>query len=290
MNRNWLFSITLFGCSCAAFSQSSAPVAVPDLEPGAGKSGTPSVSGLNPAPIERALLAAASKAQEIPNSAALEKAWAYYGKWQGAWQAGHAKPTGQDREEVIAYTDSLLKPLKKLAETEKLGKSSLDFDRLKKAAQVGSPEFNASRQNENTQALKALAIMGLTEHELDIRHPDPVRNGVKMAYLVLEKLEPRTPLDPDIYFFMARIALDAQQNEFAWTAARLGAYMKAEPEDHDLEFVCFIGAAAAGEQWPAIQKMIREVAGDAAQADRVLAKAAPFFSGKIKFQNVPPAR
>jgi len=186
-------------------------------------------SGLNPLPVGRTQLAAASKAQTIPNSKTLDNAWAYYQKWQGAWRPNHVKPTAAEKQEVLDFTSSLLAQLESLAASEKLGKQSIDGERLKKMVVVGSPEFREALQSQGTQTLKSLLLMGFAQHELDIA------DGVKIAQPLLIKLLARTPLDPDLYLLYARLSIDAQQKQAAWHAARTGIFMRPDPSDNDLE-------------------------------------------------------
>ncbi len=236
----------------------------------------PQSSGLNPLPVGRAQLASASKAQEVPNSATLDKAWAYYQKWQGAWRPDHVKPTMTEKQEVLDFTSKLLAQLVPLATSEKLGKQSIDANRLQSMVIVGSPEFREALQSEGTQTLKSLVLMGLAQHELDIA------DGVKIAHPLLMKLLTRTPLDPDLYLLYARLSIDAQQKQAAWHAVRTGIFMRSTPSDNDLEFAAFIGSQVVKEQWPTIQVMLREVATDQNQADRVIKKATQLFTGNTK--------
>lgn len=238
-------------------------------------------SGLNPLPVSRTQLAAASKAQTIPNSKTLDNAWAYYQKWQGAWRPNHVKPTASERQDVLDFTSSLLAQLVSLAASEKLGKQSIDGERLKKIVMIGSPEFQETLQSPGTQTLKSLLLMGFTQHELDIA------DGVKIAHPLLIKLLARTPLDPDLYLLYARLSIDAQQKQAAWHAARTGVFMRPDPSDNDLEFVAFIGSQAAKEDWPKIQVMLKEIAIDNGQADRVIKKATPLFTGNTKSTFTP---
>jgi len=240
-------------------------------------------SGLNPLPVGRTQLAAASKAQTIPNSKTLDNAWAYYQKWQGAWRPNHVKPTAAEKQEVLDFTSSLLAQLESLAASEKLGKQSIDGERLKKMVVVGSPEFREALQSQGTQTLKSLLLMGFAQHELDIA------DGVKIAQPLLIKLLARTPLDPDLYLLYARLSIDAQQKQAAWHAARTGIFMRPDPSDNDLEFVAFIGSQAAKDQWPIIQVMLKEVALDNDQAERVIKKATQLYTGNTKSTFTPLA-
>jgi len=244
---------------------------------------SPRSSGLNPLPVGRIQLAAASKAQEIPNSTTLDKAWAYYQKWQGAWRPDHVKPTPTEKREVLDFTSELLAQLVPLATSEKLGKQSIDANRLQRMVIVGSPEFCEALQSQGTQTLKSLVLMGLAQHELDIA------DGAKIAHPLLIKLLARTPLDPDLYLLYARLSIDAQQKEAAWNAVRTGIFMRSTPSDNDLEFAAFIGSQAVKDQWPTVQVMLREVATDQYQAERVIHKATQLFTGNTKSTFTPLA-
>ncbi len=238
-------------------------------------------SGLNPVPMSREVLAAASKAQEVPQSPILQQAWAHYMKWQGAWKPRHQKPTAAEREEIVALTTSLLAQLPQLAESEKLGSKSADPLRDEKMMVIGSPEFNAVRQTPGTQTLKALLLMGFAEHELDIAQ------GAQIAYPLLIKLIGRTPLDSDLYFLYARLSVDAQEPKAAWQAIRMGAYFRADLTDEDFDFIGFVGASVAKDQWDKIQKMLRYLAADDAQANKAIARVEPLYSEQAKFQVIP---
>jgi hypothetical protein len=234
------------------------------------------ISGLNPLPISREQLTMAVRAQELPNTKVLQQAWNYYQKWQGTWQTNHVKPTLAEKKEVESFTEVLLQKLPVLAAAEKLGQQSVDLDRFRNSIKVGSQEFKSCAQTEGTQTLKALVLMGLTEHELDI--PD----GVKIAHPLLMKLLARTPIDPDLYSLYARLSLDARQNPAAWQAVRMATFLRPDQADSDLEFLCFIGSIAAKDQWPAIKLMLREVAHDPAQVERVVARVEVLFTDKAK--------
>ncbi len=238
-------------------------------------------SGLNPIPISRDVLTAASSAQWIPNSAELDEAWSYYRKWQGSWKPKHAKPTTAERVEIAAFKRTLMQQLPKIAAAENMDKPLFDLDQLKKIVQIGSPEFEQARQSEDTQKIKALVIMALTEHEID------TAGSWKTAHTLLMKLIARTPIDPDLYFLYARLSVDARQNPAGWQAVRIGAFLRKDLADNDLEFVCFIGSIAAKDQWPAIQKMIHELAADNIQADRVIAKVAGIYTDKAENRFTP---
>lgn len=268
--RPMLLALIVFASTQIALAQEQKPV-----------SAVSQPSNLNPLPANRAELIAASKAQEIPSSQLLDRAWAFYKKWQGAWRPDHTKPTAAERQEILDFTSSLLEKLPSLAKSEITGTEDIDEKRLKAILVVGSPEFRSIIQSEGTQILKSLVLMGLTQHELDI--PD----GVKVAQPVLIKLLQRTPLDPDLHFLYARLAIDAQQKPAAWHAARAAIFMRSEPTDNDLEFVAFIGSQAAKEQWPTIQVMLKEVAVDQNQAERVIQKAGILFTDKAKSRFIP---
>jgi hypothetical protein len=234
------------------------------------------ISGLNPLPISRDQLTVAVRAQERPNTKVLQQAWNYYQQWQGTWQPNHVKPTPAEKKEVESFTENLLQKLPVLASAEKLGQQSVDLDRFKDSIKVGSQDFKSCTQTEGTQTLKALVLMGLTEHELDI--PD----GVKIAHPLLMKLLARTPIDPDLYSLYARLSLDARQNPAAWQAVRIATFLRPDPTDSDLEFLCFVGSIAAKDQRPAIKLMLREVAHDPAQIERVVARTEILFTDKAK--------
>lgn len=232
-------------------------------------------------PGGRAVAAAASTADELPDTVELARAWSFYTAWKGAWMPGHAKPTPEERSAVSAFTGSLQARLPVLSEQERLNRPALDDAAFARVVVVGSPEFQSARQTSGTQALKALAIMGLVEHELDM--PE----GAPIAFALLQQLSQRTPLDRDISMFHARLALDARRFPEAWRAVRQGLLLTARPSDGDLDFVCFVGSQSAKTQWPEIQAMLRAVARSDAQADAAIARNARLFSDGMSSDWIP---
>jgi hypothetical protein len=241
-----------------------------------------SASGFNPFPISRDQVVALVRAQRLPDTPEVERAWAYYTKWQGAWQPGHAKPTPEERKQIEAFTNELLGHLGELAESEHFHPFDITPG-FYTTLQIGSPEYKAHSQTPGTQMLKALALMGLCEHELDI----PL--GSQIAVPLLPRLMGRTPLDPAPYLLYARFSIDANQKESAWQSLKLGLYMEPNITQTDLEFATWVGATCVRNQWEKVQSMIRELAPTSKIADDVIEKARPWYEAKeFKTQIVPP--
>lgn len=232
-------------------------------------------------PGGRGAVAAASNADALPDSADLARARSLYAKWFGAWLPQHAKPTPDDRGEVQAFTAALQARLPALSEQEHLGRASVDEPTFLRILVIGSPAFLAARQTPGTQSLKALAIMGLVEHELDIQ------GGAAIAFSLLPALSQRTPLDADVEMFYARLALDSKMHPAAWRAVRTGLLLRGAPSDGDLDFACFVGSVVAKAQWPEIQAMVRTVASSEPQSDAAIARCAILFGERAGSSWIP---
>jgi hypothetical protein len=232
-------------------------------------------------PASRDAVRAAARADALPDSADLARAQALYSRWIGAWLPSHAKPTSEDRREVETFTASLQSRLPALSEQARLDQPNLDADTFTRILVIGSPDFEAHRQTTDTQSIKALALMGLVEHELDIKE------GARIAMALLPKLSQRTPLDADIEMFYAKLALDARRGPEAWRAARTGLLLKAAPSDIDLDFAGYVGAAVDKSQWPQVQEMLRAVATSPAQADAAISRMAVLFTDRAGTSWIP---
>lgn len=244
---------------------------------------TPVPFGFNPFAIGRDRLLHLIQAQSLPDTQELAKARAYYQKWQGAWTKGHTKPSTEERGQIEAFTNQLLSQLPALAESEHLRPYDI-APNFYETTKLGTPEYKAHSQTPGTQTLKALALMGLCEHELDI----PL--GSQIAIPLLPRLMGRTPFDSEVFLLYSRFSLDANQNTSAWQALTVGMYLDPNPSRANLEFAAFVGFCCVKDQWVRVQAMIRELAPTPDLANEVIAKFRPWYEGNnAKAVIVPPA-
>ena len=239
-------------------------------------------SGFNPFAIGRDRLIPLVQAQSLPDTPELEKARAYYQKWQGAWIKGHTKPSPEERDQIEAFTNKLLSQLPALAESEHLRPYDI-APNFYETTKLGTPEYKAHSQTPGTQTLKALALMGLCEHELDI----PL--GSQIAIPLLPRLMGRTPFDSEVLLIYSRFSLDANQNTSAWQSLTVGMYLDPSPSRANLEFAAFVGFRCVKDQWVRVQAMIRELAPTSDIANEVIAKFRPWYEGNNAKSVIVPA-
>jgi hypothetical protein len=146
----------------------------------------------------------------------------------------------------------------------------------KLALNTKDPSFIAFKQTKETQAVKALCLVLMTEHELD--RPNAAFKAAKYLQLLLDQ----TPFDPDARMLFAKMAVDAKDFKYGWYNVRIGLYLTPEPTSNDLEFLCFVGSFVAKNQWGSIQSAIRELAPTPEVAEQVIDKQAILFSDKAK--------
>lgn len=239
------------------------------------------VAALNPFPgVSRAKLLEASRAQEAGPNDALDRAWSFYGEFLGSWIPNAPKP----KESSIKAFDEFSASVKAQPLPSWIVNPSGDAStRIRKVTlQIEDPGFKDLCQTTETQRVKTLCLVLMTEHELD--RPGGGRTAAGDLYLLTE----RTPLDPDARLLFAKIALDAKDLELAWYNARLGIFLSPQPSRSDLEFFCFVGAIAARDQWESIQSVVRERAETPQIAADVIAKQAVLFSGQAHPGSFPP--
>lgn len=167
-------------------------------------------AALNPFPeVSRAKLLEASKAQEAGPNEVLDKAWHFYGEFLGSWVPNAPKPNATS----IKAFDDFSASIKALPLPSWIVDGSADAKTtIKKVTlQVGDPHFKDLCQTAETQKVKALCLVLMTEHELD-RPGGGAWTAAKDLYLLTE----RTPLDPDARMLFAKIALDAKDFELSW--------------------------------------------------------------------------
>jgi hypothetical protein len=230
---------------------------------------------LNPFPgVSRKLLVKASKSQELASNETLDRAWAYYTKFRGAWMPKASKPDPQDiqqfeifaaKQKAISLPAWIIKP------------SGNANERVRKLVlNPEDPSFEAFKQTKETQAVKALCLVLMTEHELD--RPNAAPKAAHYLHLLLDQ----TPFDPGARMLFAKMAVDAKDFNFAWYNVRIGIYLTPEPNKNDLEFMCFVGSFAVKSQWGSIQSAIRELAPNPELAKQVIEKQAILFTDKAK--------
>jgi hypothetical protein len=231
-------------------------------------------------PLSLNVVRTAARAQEGPRTEPLQRAWMFYKKFQGSWKPGAAKPSPED----LASFDSLKTYLEKVkmpdwflqikAQAGKTIYPDLIFD-------PNAPGFSPFRQTEETERIKALAIVYLTEHELD--RPAAANNGA----VTISCLMARTPFDYELHALFARFLADAKRFEQAFEEARYGIYLNPQPNRQDLSFAAFIALMAAKDGWDLIQAMLREAAINPEDSEAVIQEWGPRFKGTVEMKNFP---
>lgn len=228
-------------------------------------------------------LRTATRAQEGPRSACLTKAWDFYKQFQGSWNPKAPKPSPSDLAAFDAFK----------AEQEKVPLPDW-FVQLQKQAGKGvpvalnfdpsSPDFSKFRQNEETERIKTLGIIYLTEHELDRR------GAADKGATILSTLIARTYFDHSLHALFARFLADAKVTTNAMQEARLGIYLNPAPTRQDLEFAAFIILSSVGvkDGWGPVQVILREAASKPEDAELVIQEWGPkLLKGDLKFLNLP---
>ena len=220
------------------------------------------------------------KAEGMPDAPELVEAWRLYGAIQGSWQPGAQKPT----PETIAQLDKLkgkLEALKVPAWFTNVMQSPNSVQ-ARLADKIGDVNFMAQRETAGYQMLKALAIVYLTEHELD-------REGAAdKAGMFLTVLSITHPWDWQVHALYARLLIDASQSEPGWHTAILSIFLNPEPSVEDLRFLAFIGSVTAISPWTEIQEVIRQASPNSKIAEQAIADSAKLFNGSTKKTFIPP--
>lgn len=235
---------------------------------------------LNPFPkVSRENLVKASQAQSLSNTDELERAWHFYSKFRGAWSPTAPKPDPKDLAVFEQFSKSLkAHNLPKWA-TSNSGSSE---PRLKKLTlDPSDPDFKALCQTSETQFVKALCLVYLTEHELD--QPGAYAKGANLLYLLTEQ----TPFDPDARLLFAKAGIDAKDYDYAFYNARIGLYLSINPSQNDLEFFCFVGAFTGKDKWPIIQNSIHVLANSEELAQAVISKQSTLFGPNARNVTAP---
>jgi hypothetical protein len=251
----------------------------PDQGPaGAAPASAVSLRPYKPTPL--ATLRTASRAAAGPRTAALETAWRHYERLHGSWRPKAQKPSAEDVAAFDAFKAGLeLQPLPAWFHDLKPGEglAALVFD-------PADPRFAAQRETEETERVKALGIVYLTEHELD-RPKSAERGATLLATLAL-----RTPFDPQLHAFLARFLADAGKPREAVAEARLAIYLDPAPGPAQLAFTAFVGYLAVRDGWPMFQVLLREAAARPEDAEAVIKAWDPIYRGDAKPIIVPLER
>lgn len=231
---------------------------------------------------ELSALRATTKAEWAPNTKELDEAWRLYGELEGAWKSDAPRPKKEtlDRLDMLkARLEALPKPAW-FSEALSSGEATQVHAHL--ADKIGDETFEKQRCTPEYQALKALAIIYIAEHELD--RPDAVRN----AATYFSVLALTHPWDWQIHALYSRLLVDAKLTEPGWMAARESIFLNPAPNVSDLVFFAFIGSIAAREKWPEIQEAMRQAAQDDKVAELAIVEAAKFYGTNAKVTEVPP--
>ena len=220
-----------------------------------------------------------TKAETIPASQELNEAWRLYGELKGGWMPNAPKPAVR----TIAQLDLLKSKLERSKTPEWFSKAlrSPRSSKAELADKIGDPIFERQRDTSEFQRLKALAIVYLTEHELD-REGSASHAGTYLTILTIAHT-----WDWELHALYARLLIDAGQAGPGWQSATLSIFLNPSPSLKDLEFFAFVGSSADKKQWPEIQIAIRQAAPDAKIAEEAITASAPLFSDAAKLKLVP---
>jgi len=217
-----------------------------------------------------------------PESKELKVAWRLYREIQGSWQPGAPKP----KEQTITQLDQLKAALEALPQPgwfSQVLKFTQD-GKAQLADKVGDQSFEKQRSTPEYQALKALALVYLTEHELD-------RVGAaQKAGVYLAALSRTHPWDWEVHGLYGRFLIDARRNGPAWEEAKLSLFLNPEPTVEQLEAFAFVGSVVGKEQWPEIQEAMRQGATDDKFAELAVVDSARLFSSDTKVKVTLPKK
>jgi hypothetical protein len=225
---------------------------------------------------------AKTAAEACGDSTELLEAWKLYGELQGAW-APRAKPVNP---ETIAELDHLKKKLEGLPVPSWFSEQLVNHGsgQVSLADKIGDEAFRKQKASPEYLNLKALALVYLSEHELD-------RTGAaQKAGEFLSALAITHPWDWQVHGLYGRFLIDAQQNVPAWNEARLGLFLNPNPNGEALKSFAFVGSVAAHDKWIEIEVAIREASKDDGTAERAILEAEPLFTGGTKVNVVLPQK
>lgn len=221
-----------------------------------------------------------TEAEWSPDSVELAQAWHLYSEIQGSWMPDAPKAP----EQTIGQLDRLKKRLETMP-TPSWFSDALDPARVVQtglAEKVGDQTFEKQKSTPEYQALKALAIVYLTEHELD-------RDGAaQKADRYLVALAITHPWDWEVHGLYGRFLLDARTNGPAWDEAKLSVFLNPNPTLGQLKAFAFIGSIVAKEKWPEIQEAMRQAATDDRVAELAIEESGKLFSRDTKVNIVTP--
>jgi hypothetical protein len=150
------------------------------------------------------------------------------------------------------------------------------------ADKIGDDVFLKQKATPEYLNLKALALVYLTEHELD-RTGAAQKAGVYLAALAITH-----PWDWQVHGLYSRFLIDARQNGPAWDEARLSLFLNPNPNGEALRSFAFVGSIAAHDKWIEIEVAIREASKDDSAAEHAIIEAEPLFIGDTNVNVVLP--
>ena len=218
-------------------------------------------------------------AERIPDSPDLIEAWRLYRQIEGSWAPGHAKPsksTVDQLDRLKAKLEALQKPAWLIGVL-----ASPTTAKVELAKAIGDALFERQKATPEYLAQKALAIVYLTEHELD-RPQAADQAGKHLTALTVSH-----PWDWQLHGLYARLLADAKLPGPAWDAARQSIFLNPDPDVEDLRFFAFIGKVTGLGQRPKVEAAIRQAANDPKTADRALLLSEVFFSKGAEVIQIP---
>jgi hypothetical protein len=223
---------------------------------------------------------AKTKAESAPDTPDLAEAWRLYGELQGSWRPGAPKPDA----EAVAAVDALAGKLEALPRPAWYAAAMDPGHPVETglADAVGDPVFEAQKATPEYQALKALALVYLTEHELDRK------GAAENARRCLVALAVTHPWDWQVHGLYGRFLVDAQLGAPAWEEAKLSLFLDPDPQLNQLKAFAFIGAIAEKSEWPEIQEAMRQACRDGRTADLAIGQSEDLYSGGAKMNVVTP--
>ncbi|MEO7598539.1 MAG: hypothetical protein ABIV50_06380, partial [Opitutus sp.] len=213
---------------------------------------------------------AKTAAEALPASADLQEAWRLKQELQGSWAPDARKP----KAATLAKLDQLKSHLEALPKPDWFLEvfNSPEPRPTRLADKIGDATFVRQRATPEYQALKSLAIVYLTEHELD--RPAAAQSAGRF----LTALSITHPWDWEVHGLHARFLVDSQRFGPAWVSARQSLFLNPAPDAENLKFFAFVGSISAKEKWPEIQIAMQQAALDSRVADRAITESALLFS------------
>jgi hypothetical protein len=225
------------------------------------------------------LVRAKTRAESGSDSGDLAESWRLYRAVQGSWMPKAPKPEAQ----TLAQLDALKVKLEAIPLPSWFADAlrAPPVVRIDLAERIGDPTFERQRASPEYQALKALAIVHLCEHELD-------RPGAAQeAGRYLSALAITHPWDWQVHGLFSRFLIDAQEYGPAWNEANLGLFLNPGPNLHDLKFYTFVGSITAKQEWTKIMVAVRESVKDDGLAETAIRESEVLFSANTKVSTLP---